>query len=188
LAASTTYYYVVSAVNAGGESADSAQASATTNAPPTNTPFITGQTLGTLRNDVSNWVGCRFAVGASAITVKELGRWVVAGNSGTHAIKLVNQATGVDVAGGSVTANTAGAPAGAFVYATLSSPVTLSANTTYYLVSQETAGGDQWYGADTTVTTTSVGSMNKAARFDGTSWFVSGNLTSNTYGPSNFKY
>jgi fibronectin type 3 domain-containing protein/sarcosine oxidase gamma subunit len=188
LAASTTYYYVVSAVNAGGESADSAQASATTNAPPTNTPFITGQTLGTLRNDVSNWVGCRFAVGTSAITVKELGRWVVAGNSGTHAIKLVNQATGVDVAGGSVTVNTAGAPTGAFVYATLSSPVTLSANTTYYLVSQETAGGDQWYGADTTVTTTSVGSMNKAARFDGTSWFVSGNLTSNTYGPSNFKY
>jgi hypothetical protein len=27
----------------------------------------------------------------------------------------------------------------------LSSPVTLLANTTYYLVTQEVAGGDQWY-------------------------------------------
>jgi cellulose 1,4-beta-cellobiosidase len=182
LTASTTYRYVVSARNASGEGPNSTEASATTP-----TLFITGQTLGTLRSDVTGWLGGRFTVGASAISVKQLGRWVVSGNSQTHTLKLVNVSTGVDVPGGSVTVTTAGAPAGAFVYASLASPVTLTANTLYYIVSQETAAGDQWYGADSTVTNTTVATMNKAARFDGTSWLISGN-TNNMFVLCSFAY
>jgi hypothetical protein len=185
LTASTTYHYVVSAMNGSGQSPDSTEASATTS---TSTEWVTGQTLGTLRNDVSNWVGCRLKVGASPVTVTDLGRWVVAGNSSTHAVKLVNLVDGTNVPGGSVTIDTSSAPAGAFDYAALAQPVTLSANTLYYLVSQETAAGDRWYNYDTTVTTTSVASMNKAARFDGTSWFVSGTSNQQTYGPCGFRY
>jgi hypothetical protein len=48
-----------------------------------------------------------------------------------------------------------GAIPGQFTYASLPVPVTLSANTSYYLVSQEFSGGDQWAVETTTVTTTS---------------------------------
>jgi hypothetical protein len=58
-----------------------------------------------------------------------------------------------------VTVNTAGATAGTFVYGTLASPVTLNANTTYRLVSEETAGSDLWYDYDTTLQTSPVGPL-----------------------------
>ena len=45
---------------------------------------------------------------------------------------------------------------GAFVYANLAATVTLNANTNYYIVSQETQGGDPWYDIDTTVQTSAV--------------------------------
>jgi RHS repeat-associated protein len=108
-------------------------------------PVVTAATPGSpLRNDFSGWVGMRFQVATSPLVVTELGRWVVSGNSQTHAMKLV-QANGTDLAGGATVVNTSGATAGQFVYASLAAPVTLSANTTYYVVSQEASGGDQWY-------------------------------------------
>ncbi|MFA7345158.1 MAG: DUF4082 domain-containing protein, partial [Terrimicrobiaceae bacterium] len=106
------------------------------------TAYVTGQTLGVLRNDLSAWVGFKFTVGSSAITVNQLGRWVVSGNSGTHAVRLARVSDGAVL--GSVSIATSGAPVG-FKYATLATPVTLAANTAYYVMSQETSGGDQWY-------------------------------------------
>ena len=41
--------------------------------------------------------------------------------------------------------NLAGCAPGQFVYGQLASAVTLTANTVYDLMSQEVAGGDQWY-------------------------------------------
>ena len=46
-----------------------------------------------------------------------------------------------------------------FVYAPLASPVVLNANTMYYLVSLEAAGGDSFYDWDTTVQTTSAATL-----------------------------
>jgi hypothetical protein len=91
--------------------------------------------------------GCQFTVGASPVQVTQLGRWVFAGNSQTHTVYLLdsNQNT---VA--SVTVATSGATTGQFVYASLSVPVTLSANSTYYLVSTETSDTYDYNG--TTVT------------------------------------
>ncbi len=87
----------------------------------TTSPFIsnTGYTVMNPRNNFSSWLGLQFTVGASPITITALGRLMLAGNSGTHAVKLVNPATGADVAGLSTTVNLAGGTVGQFVYGQL---------------------------------------------------------------------
>ncbi len=106
-------------------------------------PFVNGHSMTSLRNDYTGWLGMKFTVGSADIAVSQLGRWVAPGNTGTHTVKLVNAATGADVASASV--STLGATSGQFKHTPLSTAVTLTANTSFYLLSQETAGGDQWY-------------------------------------------
>ena len=59
-------------------------------------------------------------------------------------MKLV-ASDGTDVAGGAVTVSLPSGTPGTFTYVALASPVVLTANTTYYLISQEVNGGDQFY-------------------------------------------
>jgi len=114
-------------------------------ATPLRTPLVTAVTsFGSLRNNYAGWVGFQFVVGDTPLVVTEVGRWVVSGNNQSHTVKLFN-ADGTAVPNGSVSVNTSGKPAGQFAYATLATPVTLAAGTTYALMSQETNGGDQWY-------------------------------------------
>ncbi|MHB8521579.1 MAG: RHS repeat-associated core domain-containing protein [Limisphaerales bacterium] len=108
------------------------------------TAWTTGGTGGTVRNNYSGWVGLQFTVGNAPLTVSGLGRWVVSGNTNAHTVQLFT-ASGNAISGGSVSVNTAGVPPGQFAYATLSSPITLAANTTYAIMTQETSGGDYWY-------------------------------------------
>ena len=82
----------------------------------------------TLRNDFSGWVGFRFTVGSAPLVITELGRWVLSGNSASHALRIVG-ADGVDVPGATTTVNTSGATAGQFLYGALATPVVLAANT-----------------------------------------------------------
>ena len=77
--------------------------------------------------------------GIGPITVTALGRIVAVSNGGSHVVKIVQASTGTDVPGAAVTVNVATGTPGTFAYATLSSPVTLSANTAYYVVTQETS-------------------------------------------------
>ena len=74
-------------------------------------PFITGTTLNTSRNDFSGWLGMRFTVGAAPISVTQLGRLWLSGNSLAHALKLVDASTRADVPNGSVSLAMAGAQA-----------------------------------------------------------------------------
>ena len=150
-------------------------------------PFVTGQSLSTtIRINVSGWVGMKVTVGTNPIVVSQLGRWVLSGNTGTHTLKFVNAATGMDVPGGSCSIATSGAPVG-FKYGALAAPITLAANTAYYLVSQEVSGGDKWYEANSTLTfdpslatTQSVYTSN-----NGANWWLYYNSCS--YGPLSFK-
>ena len=117
--------------------------------------FLTGHSMTVLRNDLTGWMGAEITVGASPMFVSQLGRWVAPGNSGTHTVKLVNAGTGAEIASASIA--TAGTTSGQFKYTSLASPVTLAANTSYYLLSQEIAGGDQWYDFSTAAAGTATG-------------------------------
>jgi hypothetical protein len=151
--------------------------------------YVTGKTLGTPRNSYNGFAGMKITVGANPVTVTALGRLEVSGNTGTHTVKLVNAVGGTDVTGGSVSVTMSGETAGDFTYATLSSPVVLAAGSSYYLVSQETFGGDQYYGAeDTTVTTTAVATeVSGVYGAGGGAWSFNGDA-GQTYGPVDFQY
>ena len=153
----------------------------------TGTAFVTGKVLGTLRNDYTGWVGMSITVGGNPLTVAALGRIFASGNSGTHALKIVNAATGADVAGGSATVTMTGS-AGQFVYANLPSPIVLNANTGYYVLSQETAGGDRWYDYNTTATAAPVASLNGAVWGGGAPYTLVAGSTGHMYIPVDFLY
>ena len=120
--------------------------------------YVSATTLGTMRNNFTGWVGANLTVGPNQMTVTSLGRMFAPGNTGSHMVKLVT-AAGVDVPGGSVAVPMIGGTPGTFMYNNLPSLVNLSPNTTYYLLSQETSGGDQWYDWDTTVQTAGVATV-----------------------------
>ncbi len=152
-------------------------------------PFVNSVTPGTARNDFSGWVGVSIMTGANAVTVTHLGRWSLAGNTGVHTVKIVSGPSGVDVAGGSVAVNVSGAQPGAFVYATLTNPVTLSANSNYYIVSQEMQGADTWNNWNTTVTTSKAASDSASVwSSDGSSYTAVPSSSNHMYVPVGFLY
>lgn len=150
--------------------------------------FVNSFTVGTQRNNYTGWVGMGFTVGGSSLTVSALGRYVSAGDSASHLVKFVDAATGLDVAGGSVTVNTAGATAGSFAYGTLSSPVVLNPNAAYFIVSAETTGGDHWYDWDTKVQSPPVGAITRAVYGSGSSFTVIQSSVGHSYVPLNFQF
>jgi hypothetical protein len=138
-----------------------------------------------LRNDFSGWVGMKLTTGSSAVNVTYLGRVCVAGNSATHGVKLVDAASGMDVPGGSVTVDMHACAAGQFVYTALAAPLSLGAGRSYYLATQEVAGGDRWYDFGP-ITTGAAASVNSAVYSVGTQWYTIGSANT-SYGPPNFK-
>jgi hypothetical protein len=150
-----------------------------------NPPFIQQQAPGPVRNNYSGFVGMQFSTAGTPLTVTQLGRICITGNNATHLIKLVRM-DGNDVPGGTATLAMAGCTGGAYAYVTLSSPLTLAPNTTYYLVTLEVSGGDQWYDYGP-VTTSSVGSVNYPAYSAGGA-YVLVQAPGYAYGPVNFLY
>jgi hypothetical protein len=152
------------------------------------TTFLSGANLGTMRSDYGGFVGMRVDVGASALAVSQLGRMMAPGNTGSHTVKFVNGATGQDVEGGSVVINMSGGTTGQFKYAELAAPVILNATTTYYLVSQETYGGDLWYDIDTTLAACDAASVIGGIYGSGPgAWFAYG-TANHSYVPLDFAY
>jgi hypothetical protein len=119
-----------------------------------NGSILTGVTLAGVRNDYTGYMGTRLTVGDRPITVTALGRMVARGNSGKHIVKLVSVENGRDVTDAAVSINLGGGDEGSMRYGQLARPITLSANTSYYLVSEETNRGDFFYDNDASVTTT----------------------------------
>src|SRR5579883_2834599 len=171
-----------------GTSSPPAAPSGNTPATPSASSFVNGYNYShpILRNNYSGWAGMKLTIGASPLNVNSLGRLCVAGNAGAHSLKFVNATNGADVAGSVTSVNMAGCTGGQFVYSTLPTPITLAAGVSYYLVSQETAGGDQWYDYGS-IATSSVATVNNSVWFDGVNWNLVS--TANTsYVPPDFTY
>ena len=165
--------------------AQSVTANFTCSTPPV-TNFVTSFTSMSLRNDYGDFVGMQFTVrGGHALNIASLGRICAPGNTGTHLLKLVNAATGVDVAGGSVMVNMAGCTSGQFTYVALANPVNLLQGN-YYLVSHEVAGGDKWYDHGLVVPTTDA-TVNGSVYFYSGSWFPQASPNT-SYVPVSFQY
>ena len=130
--------------------------------------LITGFTPGKIRNDFGDFVGLQFTTDHNVHGVSALGRIVLSGNSQNHTVKLVHANDGTDVPGASVTVSTASAMPGAFAYANLASTVYLQPNTSYYLVSLESNGGDAWY--DYTPVQATQFLINGPVYFNGSVW------------------
>ncbi len=159
--------------------------------PPVQADIWTNASLGSSSQLTNAVYGCEFTVGASPIMVYELGRWVTAGNSQSHTVYLL--ATNLNTIA-SVTINAGGAPAGQYAYTGLASPVTLAANTVYYLVSTEAAAGDAFYGGATVASGNDLTVDGSVLATYAQSWnpasFVFAPVQSGavTFGPVNFRY
>jgi fibronectin type 3 domain-containing protein len=186
---SVTHQYTVLARNGCGASGfgppDTGNAGALPPCEPAS--LLTGATLGSLRNDYSGWMGMRFVVGANPLQVSALGRIYIDGNTQSHELRLIYAVTGATVA--SVLWVPAGGTHNQIKYAALPAPVILAANAEYYLVSQETAGGDMSYGDSTRIATTAAAEVLASTYSDdGSTWWRSGNLGNHGYGPLDLKY
>ncbi len=112
-------------------------------------------------------------------TVTALGRYVFAGASGSHLMKILNGSGGTL---GSATLNLSGATSGQFAYVTLSPAVSISSGSSYSIQSHEANGGDEWYNF-VTMTTITTGTVFGSSTSDSC---ASGDGYGN--GPVNFKY
>ncbi|MFA7345436.1 MAG: family 16 glycosylhydrolase [Terrimicrobiaceae bacterium] len=105
------------------------------------------------------WTGMKFTVGSSPVTVSQLGRYALATNTQTHQVRILDAATGADVA--KATVNCAGQSG--FVYANIiGGAVTLQANKAYYLLTDNNSGGDMFFDTNTTVSTTGGITINES--------------------------
>lgn len=151
--------------------------------------LITSSTLGTLRRNSNNWFGMKITVGAQPITVYSLGRVFVSGNTGTHTVKIVRASDSTDVPNGSVPISMTGGTPGVIKYANLATPVTLAANTSYYIASKEVKNGDYWHDSNTAVISTPAATVNgRVTSTNGSTWDTSGGVLGQAYVPVSFKY
>ena len=180
----TTYYYVVTATVSSSESSPSNEVSAVPGLYGVMTKFIASKTLGTPRNFDAQ-MGMGFTVAGRNLQVVQVGRAFVPGNSGIHTVRIIDAATKQEI--GSADVNVAGGVAGQFVYADVTPSVILNAGANYYVLSDETSAGDQFYDADTSVTTTAAASREFAV-YGGSGNYVEAPVNNHAYGPVDFVY
>ncbi len=153
------------------------------------TRLITVGTLGTSRKNATGWFGMQITVGPQPITIYSLGRMFLTGNNQTHNLEIVRAGDNVVITPPSLSISMAGGTNGTFKYVDLSTPVRLAANTSYYIASQETRNKDSWYDSNTTVSSTSLATVNgRVTSSNGTTWDTSGAVPGQVYVPLDFKY
>ncbi len=147
-----------------------------------NSPFITSVSGGTTSAGANFDGGFKFLANA-AITVTDLGRIVISGNSATHTVYLKNETCSSILA--SVSVNLSGQSAGSFVYSSIT-PVTLTSGVVYQVQSSEASGGDTYYNDNVSISTTSDGTITFSTYHDTACHVNTSGVKS--YGVPNFKY
>lgn len=180
--AAGTYTLTAKATDNSGGVTTSAGVSITVNG-ATSTPFLTSFTPANPRAGHQGFIGMRITVGGSNITVTDLGRIFLNGNTGTHTVKIVREADGANV-GSPVSISMPGGTHNQFKYVPLPSPVTLTAGQVYYIVSDEVSTGDQFYDS-MSFNNAPVATCSTGVYWDGNpGWFVTGY----PYCVASFKY
>lgn len=149
--------------------------------------FMLTATIGSTRNNHGNALGFRFTVGASPMTVSELGRWRFSANTESHLVKIVEDAVGFATLA-SVSIDMSSGTADTFKFAAIT-PIVLSASTDYILASDEVNGGDIW-GDDnmTGITTTGDGMITSSVFQTGPTAWQSNSGGEKSFIPVSFKY
>jgi hypothetical protein len=150
--------------------------------------FVTDKVLGTARNDFTGFAGMAVEIGGKSLNVKNLQRYCISGSSGTPRVEIIDAETGTMVPTAVVVVSLTGHN-DVFVSADLPGTITLTAGKRFYIVSEETTGGDQFFDSDTVLTTRSDAAVVSPVYFDSTvqNWVLLGNPGS-SYGPVNFGY
>ncbi|MDD5674589.1 MAG: glycoside hydrolase family 16 protein, partial [Chitinivibrionales bacterium] len=112
----------------------------------------------------SGWAGMKFTP-SSNLPISQLGRYNIAGSTGTYDIRIFDAGTGADVAKAMVNLN--GQPTGWVYAAIIGGNVTLQGGHAYYLMTNTLGWNgnyvvDYWYDCNTTVTATAGITVNEA--------------------------
>lgn len=91
-------------------------------------------------NDFGSYIGMTMKVGNKDMIVSSVGRMMFEGNNQDHNLRIVDAETKQVLV--TTTVSMAGKEVGKFAYADLPFAVTLKAGKTYYILSEEHAGGD----------------------------------------------
>jgi hypothetical protein len=148
--------------------------------------FLTSETLGSLQNDFTGWVGMSVRIGSAPLVVSNLGRMVAPGNTGVHQLQIFD-ATGPSV-GSSAQVDTSQATVGMLLYGVLANPVTLNANSNYYIMSHETKNGDAFYNTATVTQTTNDAVLTGPVYSPDGGPYTPTASPGNPYGPVDFSY
>jgi hypothetical protein len=145
------------------------------------------------RNDFTGWVGMIIQPAAD-VQVASLGRWRSPMNSQPHQVKVVDADNGVDVQNAIVTVVLANLPDNDFAFVPLTTSIQLTGGHSYYLLTDELAGGDSFLDyVQTTVTPTSDFQVLNPVYGDPTAtpaiaYTVPTPAGGNCYGPVNLTY
>ena len=148
--------------------------------------FVTSFTQGTTAAPGTAWVGMAIRVGTASITVHKLGRAFELGLSQPHQMRLVDAATNADV--GTATVDMSSETVDRFKYAPLAQGVVLNAGGLYYVLSEETSGGDPYFDQDTIVSVRTEATVPNAVYSTSPGLFVPVNAAGHAYGPVSFQY
>jgi len=155
--------------------------------PPLATTFVTSQTLMTPRNDFAGFAGMAITVGSKSLKVQTLQRYCIPGSTRNHTIEIIDAQNNTQLPNGVAAVSLAGKPEG-FEIGALTSEAILSAGQTYYIVSQEEVGGDQFYDNDTAVVVQPDATVVSPVYQDNTGQWVLLGAQDRSYGPVNFTY
>ena len=181
-----TYTYRITAV-IGNQQSSAVESNPVTidNTPFEGGDFILAQTLGA-NDDVNDQRGCKFTVGASPITITELGLWIL-GPPGQYSATL--DVFIYDIDGTSLTSASIPTTGGINQYIfTAIAPLNLSANTSYYLVTQVLAFNTTKSAATLATSVAPAATIDDAVFGEAPTFNLSGVGANHVCGPVNFRW
>jgi hypothetical protein len=148
---------------------------------------------GTIRPGENGLFGMAIEIGPVPLKIQTLGRYVDPQFTGLHEVRLIDGATLVELGHASVDVNSPKDNTG-FRYAPLvpADPnvpeIIVEAGGIYYVVSEESVGGDEFYDQDTTVQTRPEATVVSAIYSDSPGLYVPVGAANQSYGPVSFQY